>query len=340
MNRDLFLAILSMDSYNRGYGRGIKFSANDIASNKNEVGVKIGNAIVTQQDNSESAVAAGFYAIAYDMTGVAGFADGERVISYRGTDRLFNNPFGNGPGSDFWAYGIGVGQPFALTGGLTDQARLTIEFFRAVAGDGADPFAANITTTGHSLGGGLAGYAAMLYGKQSTIFANMAFEDAAENTRRAASLGSMIGVDQTLVYGSGPINATDRTGISGLAVVGEGLGYAPFFNRARQATEVTPPSSRGSRSAGDLHAMSLHVALLWDQIHGTQNWTPAGEQLWDAFFDSAVANAIAGIGDRTGKDKADVDTMGRMIAYSAIDEGERPFGDTGISNYGDSALIR
>ena len=57
-----------------------------------------------------------------------------------------------------------MGQPFALTGGLTDQARLTIEFFRAVAGDGADPFAANITTTGHSLGGGLAGYAAMLYG--------------------------------------------------------------------------------------------------------------------------------------------------------------------------------
>jgi hypothetical protein len=159
MNRDLFLAILAMDSYNRGYGAGVNLPTG---------ATHIGRAEILPDSEQRPQItrgqAAGFYAIAYDMTGVAGFADGERVISYRGTDRFFNNPFGNGPGSDFWAFGIGVGQPFALTGGLTDQARLTIEFFRAVAGDGADPFAANITTTGHSLGGGLAGYAAMLYG--------------------------------------------------------------------------------------------------------------------------------------------------------------------------------
>jgi hypothetical protein len=109
----------------------------------------LGNATLLAATNDQKAgwQTAGFYAIAYDMTGVAGFTAGERVIAYRGTDN---------PASDFYAYGIGLGQPFALTGGLTNQARLTIEIYRAVAGSGTDPFAANITTTGHSLGGGLA----------------------------------------------------------------------------------------------------------------------------------------------------------------------------------------
>jgi hypothetical protein len=88
MNRDLFLAILSMDSYNRGYGEGI--------TGLSESG-RLGTAIIREpgEDEQEGWQAAGFYAIAYDMTGVAGFADGERVISYRGTDRIFNNPFGD-----------------------------------------------------------------------------------------------------------------------------------------------------------------------------------------------------------------------------------------------------
>ena len=137
MNRSLFLAILAMDSYNRGYGVGVE--------GLDEEG-HIGNATFIPTPSQTGWQAAGFYAIAYDMTGVAGFTAGERVISYRGTDGA----------SDFYAYGIGLGQPFALTGGLTNQARLTIEIYRAVAGSGTDPFAANITTTGHSLGGGLA----------------------------------------------------------------------------------------------------------------------------------------------------------------------------------------
>ncbi len=81
MNRDLFLAILSMDSYNRGYGVGI--------DGLGGLQTYIGNARLIQEsdvDIASAGVNAGFYAIAYDMTGVAGFAAGERVISYRGTD--------------------------------------------------------------------------------------------------------------------------------------------------------------------------------------------------------------------------------------------------------------
>lgn len=143
--RDLILAIMSMDAYNRGYDVGIKLPA----------GTALGNATIVSDssvlkiDGVRSDIPAGFYAIAYDWT-----HDGitEKVIAYRGTDHLFETSGFEG-GRDVWAYGIGIGQPFALTGGLTDQARLTIQFYKSVAGAGVDPFAADITLTGHSLGG-------------------------------------------------------------------------------------------------------------------------------------------------------------------------------------------
>lgn len=77
MNRSLFLAILAMDSYNRGYGVGVE--------GLDEEG-QIGNATIIPTPSQAGWEAANFYAIAYDMTGVAGFTAGERVISYRGTD--------------------------------------------------------------------------------------------------------------------------------------------------------------------------------------------------------------------------------------------------------------
>jgi len=75
---DLFLAILAMDSYNRGYGAGI-------AGLSDQVDTAIGTATVRKrlQDVSDTFVpeaqAAGFYAIAYDW-------NGQTVISYRGTE--------------------------------------------------------------------------------------------------------------------------------------------------------------------------------------------------------------------------------------------------------------
>ena len=75
MNRDLFLAILSMDSYNRGYGKSVDFGTNSDA-----VGTAIGNASIYDSDGGPDAVAADFYAIAYDVSGVAGIAAGTRVV--------------------------------------------------------------------------------------------------------------------------------------------------------------------------------------------------------------------------------------------------------------------
>ena len=73
---ELMYAILSMDVYNRGYNPGIAG-----LSESSDGSVKIGTATITRnlQDVqlSGEAVAAGFYAVAYEW-------NGETIISYRG----------------------------------------------------------------------------------------------------------------------------------------------------------------------------------------------------------------------------------------------------------------
>ncbi len=84
ISKDLFLEILSMDSYNRGYGAGIVLP--------DEEGTMIGSAsinVASDQINSMSAEAqaASSYAIAYDVNsdGPTGL-ENTIVISYRRTD--------------------------------------------------------------------------------------------------------------------------------------------------------------------------------------------------------------------------------------------------------------
>lgn len=68
--KDLFMAILSMDAYHRGYDPGITLPDSST----------LGNAtIINTGPASDAWVAAGFYAAAYDT-------QWGTVISYRGTD--------------------------------------------------------------------------------------------------------------------------------------------------------------------------------------------------------------------------------------------------------------
>ena len=84
ISEDLFLAILSMDAYNRGYREGI--------AGLGGVGSGIGNATITQQSDtgeSDPGVVAGFYAIAYEMAADVGEGDDKLLagqISYRGRE--------------------------------------------------------------------------------------------------------------------------------------------------------------------------------------------------------------------------------------------------------------
>jgi hypothetical protein len=76
MTSELFLSILAMDSYNRGYAPGI-------SGLSSEAGTKIGNATVLDQELPTGSQTAGFYAIAYTM---GEDQNAKTIISYRGTD--------------------------------------------------------------------------------------------------------------------------------------------------------------------------------------------------------------------------------------------------------------
>jgi hypothetical protein len=86
ISKDLMLAILAMDSYNRGYDAGLSNGTSGAGSNDRQglggTGSSIGTAEVIREadiDAGTPGVEAGFYALAYDT-------DFGTVVSYRGTD--------------------------------------------------------------------------------------------------------------------------------------------------------------------------------------------------------------------------------------------------------------
>jgi len=110
---------------------------------------------VPRTDFVDEANAAGFGAIVYQR-------GSEIVIAFRGTDDFLDDP------ATGWGTGAGAA--------TSTQALLAVEFYQTVInsiGVGAD-----VTITGHSMGGGLAGYVAGLYGRNAIIFDNMDYDTA------------------------------------------------------------------------------------------------------------------------------------------------------------------
>jgi hypothetical protein len=131
-NTALFMAILSLDAYNRGYGPG--FDIPNVTIN----GTQIGTAqfVIPASDPSTS-----FYAAEYKLD------NGKIVIAYRGT---------RFPGKPDWG---DVSNGWTLSSGYSpaSQAQEALTFYNQVKA--ASP-SATIITTGHSLGGGLAAFVA------------------------------------------------------------------------------------------------------------------------------------------------------------------------------------
>ncbi|NJS39983.1 MAG: hypothetical protein HC783_14290 [Rhodobacteraceae bacterium] len=117
-DKDLFLAILAMDSYNRGYGAGLNDSG---AGDPDGLGTAggIGDAQILAVDLPQGSEAAGFYAVAYET-------QYGTVISYRGTDFT--------PATDF---ATDRDQGWTLGGGnfFAEQAKRSVNFLAAVQPD-------------------------------------------------------------------------------------------------------------------------------------------------------------------------------------------------------------
>ena len=89
---NVFMATLAMDSYNRGYNPGLALDGSATA---------IGTATIRSDDLPVGSPAAGFFAQAYDW-------NGKTVISYRGTDQLFDSNGNVGDVFTGWVTGGGA----------------------------------------------------------------------------------------------------------------------------------------------------------------------------------------------------------------------------------------
>lgn len=91
----------------------------------------------------------------------------------------------------------------------------------------------------------------------------------------------------------------------------------------------------------DLHSISTLVILLFanNEIL-TNDWIKAAQYLWPATYDNDFAESIGFKNSTTGTKNINreyADILRTVIAYSAIDEGFSPFGDTGIRAFFDDA---
>jgi hypothetical protein len=246
----------------------------------------------------------------YDGSTLFGAAEyswnGQTIIAYRGT--VFSSI-----GTEAWdGYGVGAGSPYG------EQATEAINFYQNVA-KSLNPNlnsaynTAGIVLTGHSLGGGLAGFIAALYGQQGVVFDNMPFELAASTAYNASTaLG-----DTTLsssIYGTLSPYPNILTGLSAYSVTGQVIGDGSPLNIAGdQSTVPTQINPYGAASGVQLHSMALLIALQWAQDNGDTTWESIGTPLLNAIVGSSSSSIATALG--LGSDGSIPLTM---IAYSAL----------------------
>lgn len=323
ISSDVFCSLLALDAYNRGYNAGIKLAGNTLGDAK-----IIGDSekgLLNQAIGPVGGVDKNFYALAYDMSGVSGWSGASTVISYRGTD---DEDWDKNDSDNYLGWPIGLGNISPQT-----QTLVAFQFYLQVIGN-ADPQTASVELTGHSLGGGIAGMVAATFGRNATIFDNMAFENATNNIYSHA-MGWSINLNpwltETVYKGQPPWAPIIGSNISGYAVKGE------ILETNRVLSGFTPESIE-SESVGKLDDKQLHSqALLTTLLYGEKEisdktWLTAREYFVRYLLDDNIALAAGAesISGRFNNEKSYASILATAIAYSAIDEGTRPFGDTGI----------
>ncbi|MCF8710118.1 hypothetical protein L3X40_19910, partial [Rhizorhapis sp. SPR117] len=352
----LMNAILAMDAYNRGYNGSIQLPDDTDGS------VKIGNAVIEDTKGDAAARAIGFYAIAYDLDGQPG---GEMAVVYRGTDypKALNERFRD----PLHGWTLGAGEL------SSEQGAMAVEFYKEIAGTG-NYFTANITLTGHSLGGGLAGFVGALYDKNVNTYDTMTFELAAARATNyiVEYQDSQNQVDTMIVSPAGFANFStlypgytllswayqnpdyvnlvydgntpiqpDFNGMQGYYVEGEAL--QGLLGRGNEGTYHSIDALNGIDlvSGGSIEeAVARHsqatlvITMFADEVPGLTDWQTATEYFWPVLYDDGFAKLIgmtdARVAGELQAQNKHSDILRTTIAYSAVDEGERPFGDTGV----------
>jgi serralysin len=306
----LINAVLAMDVYNRGVNPALVVSFGQIGDYELVAG-------------SIAATADSFQAATYQLVG----DPTTRILAFRGTDDLADVPsWLGGAGVTGWPTQFPDAEAYYATWGTT----------------------AHVSLTGHSLGGGLAGYIAALNDKPAYTFDAMPFEFAAE-----VRYDELHGFWGALV--SDPL--ARYSDIHMVSVSGEILQYvraaAPVVEAplallqlgpidgalaiahaatgiASEADSVLGAGTDLGLSATSLHSIALLAMMQWASDNGYQDWKSAAAALMAPLENDAIASAVGipGASASAGEASASAKMMD-MIAYSSV---------TDAGGYGNTAI--
>ncbi|MDP2109432.1 MAG: hypothetical protein Q8N48_00845, partial [Thiobacillus sp.] len=210
------------------------------ASERNVIDVPAGWRQVDWQPDRYTGFSAGVY---------MNDATNEMIISYTGTNSMVADPLS-------WTAGLGLPAPQ-----IYDAMAYYFAFREAYP-------TANITFTGHSLGGGLASLMAVMFDKQATVFDQAPFQPAAVNPALmpsyAAAMAAAGYVDEALVLfiaSAGLLALTRESNVTHYYLEGEVL--APIRVSANTLVGNDNPIALGDSTADliDRHSMALMTAL-------------------------------------------------------------------------------
>jgi serralysin len=313
----LINAILAMDVYDRGVNPGLVVNFNTIGDYQ----------VISGSIESLGSFQAASYQLVGDPT--------TRILAYRGTDQLAD-VLG-------WLGGAGiVGWPTQFPQAETYFAQWGTT--------------AHVSLTGHSLGGGLAGYIAALHGDTAYAFDAMPFEFAAEGRYEQIHgfFGSLFSDpaarydDIHMVSTSGEVLSTIRALAPPVEAVAAVAQFGPVVGAlvTAEAANGIEAEQKAVLDAGvnlgldpvSLHSASLVVLLQYASDNAHTQWTAAAAPLMTALFDDNIASAVGiagassdgtvGSGHRSASAK-----MMAMIGYSAVTDA------TGLGNTAIQALF-
>ncbi|WP_315826599.1 MULTISPECIES: calcium-binding protein [unclassified Bradyrhizobium] len=304
----LINAVLAMDVYNRGVNPTLVVNFNRIGSYE-----LVAASVTSTADNFEAAT--------YQLAGDPSI----RIISFRGTDSLADVPS--------WLGGAGLA-------GWPTQFPDAESYYKTWA-------TSNVSLTGHSLGGGLAGYIAALNDKVAYAYDAMPFEFAAEvrydqlhgfwgalmshpvDRYSDIHMVSLSGEILQYVRAAAPVLEAPLALLQLGPVAGAlAIAHAAIGISSEQKTVLGAGTDLGLDPVS-LHSIALLTMMQWASDNGAQDWKKAAAVLLAPLEDDAIASAVGIPAAGVSGEGAPSDKMKDMIAYSTV---------TDASGYGNSAV--
>ncbi|MDP1635517.1 MAG: hypothetical protein Q8L69_12655 [Gallionellaceae bacterium] len=260
------------------------------ASNKNRIDDPKDWALNAWQPDTSSGFSAGYY---------FNSQTNEAVISYTGTNGAMD--------AVNWVTGVGLPMP---------QIFAAVRYYFEVKAAHPD---ANITFTGHSLGGGLASLMAVFFDKQATVFDEAPFQPAAVSPLVLPFVGAEMlasgysdAAFSTYLLSGGLLALTRESNITQYYVEGEVLNAIRYSANTLVGNDYFIPMGNSTAGAVDRHSMALMTAL-WV----SPAFLSAAQKLPDLVTELLDSNLFA----RDATDPNNADLLRKLLRHQIGIEG-------------------